>query len=158
MTLDETGGLVSIAGPDISSYCIHGAQTNGCCAELKQPDGLYQCCTHWQRCHIKWTPGVFVMMSTYRVVPPSSLSLSMLLWSFLIILLYFSHTEDLHCCLWSSAHQTANQCDLSSVPLSIIESRSAVCTEYFKTSLSWILYILIKSINICKMLYSFRNY
>lgn len=137
MALEESGGLVSIVGPDISPHCIHGAhQTNSCDVELKQPDGLYQCCTNWHRCHIKWTPDVFVRMSTCRV---SSGSLSMLLWPFLLILLYFSHTEHLHRCLWSSAHQTANQCDLSNVPLSIIESRSTLCTEYFKTSLPWIL-------------------
>lgn len=38
-----------------------------------------------------------------------------------------------------AAQQTANQCDLSNVPLSIIESRSALCTEYLETSLPWIL-------------------
>lgn len=137
-TLEESGELASIAGPDINPHRIHGAhQTNGCGVDLKQPDGLYQYWTTCQRCHIKWTPDVFVRMSTWRV---SSGSLSMLLWPFLLNLLYFSHTEDLHRCLWSSAHQTANQCDLSNAPLSIIESRSALCTEYFETSLPWILW------------------
>lgn len=47
MALEESGGLPSGVGADISPRRIHGAhQASGCCVELKQPDGLYQCCTN----------------------------------------------------------------------------------------------------------------